>query len=230
MEEYKSINKGVLFGLAILMLIALGVGGAIRNQKPEDTYNISKDQIEIINNQNNMNEENQTNNIAPEEAKKSNIAVMTTNFGVIEIELYPTKAPNTVANFVKLAESGFYDGTLFHRVIPDFMIQGGDPLTKSDPTNWAIHGTGGPGYQFADEANGVNLVRGVLAMANAGPNTNGSQFFIVTADSTPWLDGKHTAFGKVVSGMDVVDKIEGVEKDGRDHPLKDVKVESVKIK
>ena len=153
-----------------------------------------------------------------------------TSLGNIEIELFDSAAPKTVDNFIKLANSGFYNGTLFHRVIKDFMIQGGDPLTKSEPANWRVHGTGGPGYTFADEINSEKLVRGVLAMANAGPNTNGSQFFIVTATATPWLDGAHTAFGRVVSGMDVVDKIENVAKNENDHPLEDVKVESVIIK
>lgn len=153
-----------------------------------------------------------------------------TNYGDIQIELLADKAPKTVDNFLKLAKSGFYDGTLFHRVIKGFMIQGGDPLTKSDPKNWAIHGTGGPGYTFADEINDTKLVRGVLAMANAGPGTNGSQFFIITAPATDWLDGKHTPFGKVVAGMDVVDKIEAVAvTPDTNHPLQDVKIEKVDI-
>lgn len=155
--------------------------------------------------------------------------ILTTTAGDIELELYPTKAPKTVENFFKLAQSGFYDGTLFHRVIPNFMIQGGDPTTKEQPKNWAIHGTGGPGYKFADEPNDVQLVRGVLAMANAGPNTNGSQFFIITAPATDWLQGKHTAFGRVVAGMDVVTKIENAKRDQNDHPLEDIKIEKVTI-
>ncbi len=157
-------------------------------------------------------------------------AVISTNYGIIEVELLKDKAPNTVANFVKLASGGFYDGTLFHRVIPNFMIQGGDPLTKSQPTTWAVHGTGGPGYAFADEPNDVKLVRGIMAMANAGPNTNGSQFFIITAPATDWLQGKHTAFGRVISGMEVVDKIEQVKRNQNDHPLTDVRIEKVEIK
>ena len=114
-------------------------------------------------------------------------ATLHTSEGAIELELYPNEAPKTVENFVKLARDGFYDGVIFHRVIPDFMIQGGDPTGT---------GTGGPGYEFEDEFNEHRVVRGALAMANAGPNTNGSQFFIVTAEATPWLDGKHTVFGK----------------------------------
>ena len=125
-------------------------------------------------------------------------AILHTSEGAIELELYPNEAPKTVENFVKLARDGFYEGVIFHRVIPDFMIQGGDPTGT---------GTGGPGYEFEDEFNEHRVVRGALAMANAGPNTNGSQFFIVTAEATPWLDGKHTVFGKVTSGMDVVDRI-----------------------
>jgi cyclophilin family peptidyl-prolyl cis-trans isomerase len=159
------------------------------------------------------------------------LVVLSTTEGDIELELYPDKAPKTVANFLKLAEKGFYDGTLFHRVIPNFMIQGGDPFTKEQPDNRAIHGTGGPGYKFADEQNDVQLVRGVLAMANAGPNTNGSQFFIITAPATDWLQGKHTAFGKVVSGMEVVTKIENAKATpDTNHPLADIKIEKVTVK
>src|ERR671932_806390 len=125
-------------------------------------------------------------------------ATMQTNHGTIELELFDGYAPKTVDNFVKLARDGFYDGVIFHRVIPDFMIQGGDPTGT---------GSGGPGYSFDDEVNEHKVVRGALAMANAGPNTNGSQFFIVTADACPWLDGKHTVFGRVTDGMDVADTI-----------------------
>ena len=159
-----------------------------------------------------------------------NQVIFHTNMGDITLELYHDKAPQTVDNFLKLAKQGFYDGTLFHRVIPNFMIQGGDPLTKQFPTDWSRHGTGGPGYTFADEPNDIKLVRGVLAMANAGPNTNGSQFFIITAPATDWLQGKHTAFGKVIAGMEVVDKIEQVKRNENDHPLEDVKIVSVEVK
>src|SRR6478736_8654925 len=126
---------------------------------------------------------------------------ITTNRGAIGVELFDADAPKTVENFLKLSSDGFYDGVIFHRVIPDFMIQGGDPTGT---------GTGGPGYQFEDEINPNLVVRGALAMANAGPNTNGSQFFIVTAEACPWLDGKHTVFGEVSEGMDVVDRLEAV--------------------
>jgi cyclophilin family peptidyl-prolyl cis-trans isomerase len=156
--------------------------------------------------------------------------VMHTNLGDVTLELFRDKAPKTVDNFVKLSRQGFYDGTLFHRVIKGFMIQGGDPNTKTDPKNWQIHGTGGPGYQFADEINDQPLVRGILAMANAGPNTNGSQFFIITAPATDWLNGKHTPFGKVIAGMEVVDKIEQVKVNEVAHPLEDVVVEKVEVK
>jgi peptidyl-prolyl cis-trans isomerase B (cyclophilin B) len=145
---------------------------------------------------------------------------MQTNQGTIEIELFDEDAPKTVENFKKLANDGFYDGVIFHRVIPDFMIQGGDPTGT---------GTGGPGYQFEDEFNDHKVERGALAMANAGPNTNGSQFFIVTAEATPWLDGKHTVFGKVTSGMEVVDTIEQTDTDSRDKPLEEMRIESIGI-
>ncbi|MFA5021552.1 MAG: peptidylprolyl isomerase [Patescibacteria group bacterium] len=156
-------------------------------------------------------------------------AIIKTNLGNITVEFFNQDAPKTVANFVKLASAGFYDGTKFHRVIKDFMIQGGDPLTKDDSlkNSW---GTGGPDYRFADEINSHKLVRGSLAMANSGPDTNGCQFFIVTAESTPWLDGKHTNFGQVVAGLDVVDKIENIKTQGPDRPISNVIIESVELK
>ena len=147
-------------------------------------------------------------------------AALHTNHGVIEIELFDEDAPKTVENFLKLARDGFYDGVIFHRVIPDFMIQGGDPTGT---------GSGGPGYKFEDEFNDHKVVRGALAMANAGPNTNGSQFFIVTTEAAPWLDGKHTVFGRVTDGMDVVDKIAELPRDARDKPHDDVVIESVSV-
>src|SRR5881296_3442311 len=147
-------------------------------------------------------------------------ATLQTNKGTIEVELFDDDAPKTVDNFKKLAQDGFYDGVIFHRVIPDFMIQGGDPTGT---------GTGGPGYQFEDEFNDHPVERGALAMANAGPNTNGSQFFIVTADAAPWLDGKHTVFGKVTSGMEAVDAIESQETDARDRPVEPVVIERVDL-
>jgi cyclophilin family peptidyl-prolyl cis-trans isomerase len=145
---------------------------------------------------------------------------LNTTEGAVTIQLFDDDAPKTVSNFKDLASQGFYDGLIFHRVIKDFMIQGGCPQGT---------GTGGPGYTFEDEINQHKIDRGKLAMANAGPNTNGSQFFIVTIDAAPWLDGKHTVFGKVTEGMDVVDRIEGTETDGRDRPVNDVRIESVEL-
>ena len=147
-------------------------------------------------------------------------ATLETNHGAIGIELFDADAPKTVENFLKLARDGFYDGVVFHRVIENFMIQGGDPTGT---------GMGGPGYQFEDEINKRPVQRGALAMANAGPNTNGSQFFIVTAEATPWLDGKHTVFGRVTDGMDVVDTISALETDARDRPRSDVVIERVEL-
>jgi peptidyl-prolyl cis-trans isomerase B (cyclophilin B) len=148
-------------------------------------------------------------------------ATMQTNLGTLELELFDEDAPKTVANFKELAGKGFYDGVIFHRVIKDFMIQGGDPTGT---------GTGGPGYQFEDEFNDHKIVRGALAMANAGPNTNGSQFFIVTTDAAPWLDGKHTVFGRVAEGMDVVDQIEAADTDARDKPTSEVRIDTVELR
>jgi cyclophilin family peptidyl-prolyl cis-trans isomerase len=147
-------------------------------------------------------------------------ATITTSKGPLDVELFDDDAPKTVANFKKLAADGFYNGVIFHRVIPDFMIQGGDPTGT---------GTGGPGYKFEDEFNDHKVERGALAMANAGPNTNGSQFFIVTAEATPWLDGKHTVFGKVTKGMDVVDAIANAERDGRDRPHDKITIDSITL-
>jgi cyclophilin family peptidyl-prolyl cis-trans isomerase len=143
-----------------------------------------------------------------------------TSEGPIEVELFPEDAPKTVENFVTLAKDGFYDGLTFHRVIPDFMVQAGCP--KGD-------GTGGPGYTFEDEQNDHHVIRGALAMANAGPNTNGSQFFIVTAEACPWLNGKHTVFGRVVEGLDVVHRISTVPSDARDRPLQPVTIDRVEL-
>ena len=147
-------------------------------------------------------------------------AILHTTAGPVTLELFDEDAPKTVANFRKLSGDGFYDGLIFHRVIRDFMIQGGCPEGT---------GTGGPGYTFEDEINENKIVRGALAMANAGPNTNGSQFFIVTTEEAPWLDGKHTVFGKVVSGMETVDTIEGQPTDSRDKPVEDAKIERIEL-
>ena len=151
---------------------------------------------------------------------KSYTAVFDTSAGEIRCELFASDSPQTVGNFVGLAEQGYYDGLIFHRVIPDFMIQGGCPNGI---------GTGGPGYNFQDEINDHKLVKGSLAMANAGPNTNGSQFFIVTADATPWLDGNHTNFGAVVAGQDVVDAIGTCATGAGDKPVEEQRINSVRI-
>src|SRR5437588_455422 len=147
-------------------------------------------------------------------------ATMNTSEGAITFELFDEDAPKTVENFRKLAAEGFYDGLTFHRIIKDFMIQGGDPQGT---------GTGGPGYTFDDEFNQHKVERGALAMANAGPNTNGSQFFVVTTEAAPWLDGKHTVFGKVTAGMEAVDAIEGLETDAQDRPAEPVLIERVEV-
>jgi peptidyl-prolyl cis-trans isomerase B (cyclophilin B) len=147
-------------------------------------------------------------------------ATMHTNHGPIEIELFEGEAPKTVENFVKLSQDGYYDGLIFHRVIKDFMIQGGCPQGT---------GTGGPGYEFEDEINDHKIVRGALAMANRGPGTNGSQFFIVTTGAAPWLDGKHTVFGEVRSGMEAVDSIEGADTGAQDRPTQDAVIERMEV-
>lgn len=156
----------------------------------------------------------------PADENATYTATIVTNAGEIVVDLWAAQAPQTVGNFVGLARDGFYDGTTFHRVIPDFMIQGGCPQGT---------GRGGPGYVFADEINDRPLVRGVLAMANAGPGTNGSQFFLITAPSTPWLDGKHTGFGEITAGMDVVDAIEGTPTGPGDRPVEEQRIESIRI-
>jgi len=156
----------------------------------------------------------------PADPGASYTAVIDTSAGEIRVELWPDKAPQTVGNFVGLARQGFYDGTIFHRVIRDFMIQGGCPKGT---------GTGGPGYAFPDEINHRKLVKGTLAMANAGPNTNGSQFFIVTAGATPWLDGAHTGFGQVVGGEDVVEAIGTTATGPGDRPREEQRVAGVRI-
>jgi cyclophilin family peptidyl-prolyl cis-trans isomerase len=147
-------------------------------------------------------------------------ATMSTNHGDITFELFDEDAPKTVDNFRKLARDGFYDGLTFHRIISNFMIQGGCPQGT---------GTGGPGYTFEDEINQHKIVKGALAMANAGPNTNGSQFFIVTTEEAPWLDGKHTVFGEVREGIDVVDRIGTTKTDGRDRPVEPIGIETIEF-
>lgn len=202
--------------VAILILIALLITVSFIFNSENKKEIVNQGDVQIIDKEVKTNMKNQ-------------IVVLQTNFGDIEIELFTEKAPNTVANFIKLAESGFYDGTRFHRVIRDFMIQGGDPLSK-DLEKIQFWGTGSPGYRFADERNDVELAQGVIAMANSGPNTNGSQFFIVTSAETLNLPGWYTPFGKVINGLDVALKIEIVETKEKDRPLQDVLLEKVVIK
>ena len=147
-------------------------------------------------------------------------ATLHTNHGAIELELFDDDAPKTVENFKGLVRKGFYEGLAFHRVIPDFMVQGGCPEGT---------GRGGPGYTFEDEVNEHKIVRGAFAMANAGPNTNGSQFFIVTTEKAPWLDGKHTVFGRVTTGQDVADKISELPRDANDRPSEEARIERVEL-
>ena len=211
------MKRIIIFIVVIIILIIVFMFVFLYNK---NNYENIMTQKSVVNNQNFENQD------------KVIFVLMKTNFGDIKLDFFKSNAPKTVENFIKLSKNGFYNGTLFHRVIPNFMIQGGDPNSKNN--DWLTHGTGGPGYTFADEFNDNKLVRGVLAMANAGPNTNGSQFFIITAESTPWLDGKHTAFGKVSQGMNVVKKIESAETTGNqgnppDHPIEDVIIESIEI-
>jgi peptidyl-prolyl cis-trans isomerase B (cyclophilin B) len=223
----KYINPSAIFYLLILVLITLLIGYAAGDSKVEK-------RVDIVTKEGNLETiiSTSTNEVKIEknmnETKQS--VTLETSMGNIELELYSDKAPKTVENFVTLATSGFYENTKFHRVIKDFMIQGGDPYTKGEDTS--VYGTGGPGYKFADEKNDFKMVRGMLAMANSGPDTNGSQFFIVTKLDADWLTGKHTIFGKVVSGMEVVDKIEATKTTGQpyDRPVTPVVINKVIVK
>jgi len=217
--------------LIILSVLGLALVGCQKNTNLTQEINTNQsvlNQNQAVN-QNVTMPSTQTSPTPDKDLSNITKAIIKTNLGNITVEFFNQDAPKTVANFVKLASAGFYDGTKFHRVIKDFMIQGGDPLTKDDSlkNSW---GTGGPDYRFADEINSHKLVRGSLAMANSGPDTNGCQFFIVTAESTPWLDGKHTNFGQVVAGLDVVDKIENIKTQGPDRPISNVIIESVELK
>lgn len=249
------MNKKILFsGVIFCSIVLAGCAGTGEvketvEQPVEDASNyvpqmvdINKKAHEDINNavkqenkrlQNALGEGN-TGNVKGDSSEDNNLskkymkAVLKTSLGDIKIKFYADDAPATVNNFLKLASEKFYDGTKFHRVIKGFMIQGGDPLSKDDSlkNRW---GTSGPGYSFKDEFNSHKLVKGSLAMANSGPNTNGSQFFIVTADATPWLDGKHTNFGEVVSGLDIVQKIENVQTGANDRPAENVVLKSLEL-
>ncbi len=205
----KIINPSALFYIVIIIAITILIGFLADSDNKKNS-----NEVKIIS-EKNMNNDNK-------------IVILETTLGNIELELYPDKAPKTVENFIKLASSGFYDNTKFHRVIKDFMIQGGDPYTKGEDTS--VYGTGGPGYKFADEANDLSMVRGMIAMANSGPDTNGSQFFIVTISEAGWLTGKHTIFGKVISGMETVDKIENTRTGERDMPITPVSINNIIIK
>lgn len=227
--------KFALFSLLVaLILVFSGCSGSgekeldqklnnIKFKEKESPIETAKETTkEVSKNNNNLKQEPMSTQYNEEQT-----VVMKTSLGDIKIKLFTLDSPKTVNNFLKLAETDFYNGTKFHRVIKDFMIQGGDPLSKE--ADKLRYGTGGPGYVFEDEFNNHKLVRGSLAMANSGPNTNGSQFFIVTAPETPWLDGKHTNFGEVIEGMEVVTKIEATEVDGRDNPLIPIEIKSIEI-
>lgn len=207
------MNKGLQIFLSILLLLI--IGGLIYSTQSSPKFETQVSRQEVINN-------NQETNMS------NPIVILKTNQGDIKLEMFADKAPKTVENFVKLAGEGFYDGTRFHRVIKDFMIQGGDPLSK-DVANKMMWGTGDPGYKFEDEFGiGLSNVSGTISMANSGPNTNGSQFFINTADNV-FLDGKHAVFGKVTEGMEIVAQIEETETEASDVPIEDMIIESVVI-
>lgn len=207
----------IVAGIALLMIFLFS---SKANSEAELSANVSS----AITKEDNQEQTNMT------KTNESNpVAVFTTNLGTIEVELFQDKTPNTAENFIKLANNNFYDGVRFHRVIEGFMIQGGDPLSKDESMidRW---GTGGPGYTFADEITEENSnVAGTISMANAGPNTNGSQFFINVADNV-FLDDKHTVFGKVLNGYDIVEKISLIDTiPGIDRPVEEVVIQSIQI-
>ena len=233
-EQGGGTSNFMIIGIIAILIIAVGgfVGYKILHKTSTSNDNATK----------------------KEQAMQTSNAMITTNMGVIKLQLFNSAAPKTVENFKKLVGQGFYNGTRFHRVIPDFMIQGGDP-NSSDDSKADLWGTGGPSYTFDDEINpwslgldnelianyekqgykysrdltSYKMEKGVIAMANSGPNTNGSQFFIVTTQDQPYLNGKHTVFGKVTEGLDVADKISRVERDSRDRPLEPVTIEKIEI-
>lgn len=213
-------TKVVILALAVLVLAGCG------ENKEAVVNKVAEKEADKSVSQKAANQSNGT-NTNMELVKKYQFAEINTTLGKIKVKFYSADSPITVNNFLKLASENFYDGTKFHRVIKDFMIQGGDPNSKTgNGSNW---GMGGPGYKFADEFNTHKLMRGSLAMANSGPNTNGSQFFIVTADATPWLDGKHTNFGEVVDGMDVVAKIEAAKTGAGDRPVENIEIKGITL-
>jgi cyclophilin family peptidyl-prolyl cis-trans isomerase len=212
--------------IGIVLTLGLFIFSASKTTQPSDPMS---DVLKNLNNQNPVS--NSKGNQTMDKTKmsipsqvinpaKNYVAVFNTNQGSFKIKLYANSVPLTVNNFVYLAKAKFYDGLVFHRIIKDFMIQGGDPIGN---------GTGGPGYRFQDEKSDHKLVKGSLAMANSGPNTNGSQFFVVTAKETPWIDGKHTNFGEVIEGMDIVDKIGTVKTGANDRPVSDVVINTIEI-
>jgi cyclophilin family peptidyl-prolyl cis-trans isomerase len=233
------MQKGIIIGAVILILLVVGL--FIFQKAPQEEESDINTELEaaleqnmdkqVNNNQESMMEETKLSGppALPEEYADASRAVIKTNLGDITVEFYKEDSPKTAENFMALAASGFYDGTRFHRVIDNFMIQAGDPLSKDDEQR-GIWGTGGPGYTFADEFNDHKIVKGSLAMANRGPDTNGSQFFIVTAAATPWLDGMHTNFGRVVDGMDVVEAIGQTATNSSDQPVNDVVIEGIELK
>lgn len=216
-KTIKSNNLNIMKKFFIFILFSFLVFGLTACSLPEDDNNVNNNDN---NNNNNFMETKRTIEGQEDLAANYSTALMTTNLGAIKFKFYGDDSPMTVNNFLNLAQQGFYDGVIFHRIIKDFMIQGGDPTGT---------GRGGPGYVFADEINNHKLVKGSLAMANAGPGTNGSQFFIVTAAATPWLDGAHTNFGEVIDGFDVVEKIGNLETDASDKPLQEVRIESIEL-
>lgn len=232
----KYINPTAVLYLIILVIITLLIGFAT-GDSTSTSLRSSRKTIDVTDTTASADKIEANDSVIKEDDKvghddiinnKKQMITLETTLGNIDIELYADKSPKTVENFLKLAKDGFYENTKFHRVIKGFMIQGGDPYTKG--TDTSVYGTGGPGYKFEDEPSTMPMVRGTLAMANSGPNTNGSQFFIVTAAETPWLVGKHTIFGKVVSGMEVVDAIENSKTDARDLPITPVVVNRVVVK
>lgn len=226
------MKKFILLVLPLLVMTMLFVGCS--KKKTQNSNDIRTSQQEEQNTQTSepkkseKEQETKSDNEKIIDLNSMPEVIIKTTMGDIRIKLFAEDSPKTVENFLKLAKEDFYNGTRFHRVIADFMIQGGDPLSK-DVDKKGFWGTGGPGYKFEDEFNDHKIVKGSLAMANSGPNTNGSQFFIVTAEATPWLDGRHTNFGMVVEGQDVVDKIGVVQTDPSDKPLTDIIINDIEI-
>lgn len=220
----QSSEKKTWLWLLIIILMLGGLWWAFNERKNTRTIDETPD---TTLEQTAPSEEESASAVATQPTERP-IVILKTNQGEIELELFRDLSPNTVENFLRLSQTDFYDGIKFHRVIKGFMVQGGDPNSMDD--NWSDDGMGGPGYTFADEFNDQPLTRGSLAMANAGPNTNGSQFFIVTADATPWLDGKHTNFGRVITGYEVVEAIEKSPVNEQDHPIEDVVIIDIVVK